>query len=350
MPQVEATQSRWLKARRRAIISTKYILAVLLSLHVTAWFGVVDYLSASFVAVLTLQPNLYRGLNWSWEQLVTTTLGASVTWAVLFAGGGELSPTWWTVQAAIAMGITIYLCLRFDMGDASTIAVFTVVYLTCLPQMIPDQGFVETFHLRYATILIGIGTATLINYGSSLFRYSDRMNLNLREIIGELTEALENLNTQLRNNDRKDANLQEPMTCLRDTFGRIHDVEIDLEQLSREAEWKATRVRQEQVGAIRSRLLLVKNMTHHAWSIVLNLIHEEHSQTSLEELRQGLSQRIQALETLLDELDREGHATTSHSETYAQPEAFAPEIRFLDDNLDELIESFRNQSPEEGNA
>ncbi|MFB6356203.1 MAG: aromatic acid exporter family protein, partial [bacterium] len=74
---------RWMKIRRWSIVSSKYVLAVILSLHVAYFLGVMDYLSTVFVSVLTLQPNLYRGLQFSLEQLKGTVLGAGITLLII---------------------------------------------------------------------------------------------------------------------------------------------------------------------------------------------------------------------------------------------------------------------------
>ncbi len=329
----------WLRTRRRTIITTKYVLAVLLSLHVTAWLGVIDFLSASFVAVATLQPNLYRGLRWSWDQLLATTLGAGVSAVVLLGSGGDLLDYWWMFQAAAAMGITIFLCLRFNLGKGTTIAIFTVVYLACLPRMIPDQGFWDMFHIRYATILIGLATATLLNYGSSLFRYRDRLALNLRSILQKLVSGLESLSSAELSHPPEERELEPSLDRLRDLFESIHDMERDLAQLDREAHWTVSILELDEIREVRARLLLIKNLVHHTWTLLLKLLHHPPESDVNRELQQALSDRTTAVERMVTYIEGgKPEGETLRPDRWSRPDEFEEEFRLLDENIRHLIE------------
>lgn len=169
-------------------------------------------------------------------------LGIVVTVLIVVASGGELVEGWWVYQAAAAMGVTIFFSLLLSLTDATVISTFTVAYLTCLPKII-GETIMTTLDLRVTTIVLGIAVGVLLNFLSSLFRYRDRVQLNLTEVSADLVEVTGSIQEQLQGPgairpDEMDSLLDEAPGLRK----RLMEVESDLEEV-RKSDFRRLRKR-----------------------------------------------------------------------------------------------------------
>lgn len=287
------TKTTKMNLRRYAIVTMKYVLAVLISLGLAFLLEIPDYLSASFIAVLTLQPTLYRGIEFSWQQIKATVLGVVVTVSLVVVTGGGLHATYWPFQSAVAMGITIGFCLYFQLDEGTVIATFTVAYLTCLPEMI-HESFFRTLDLRFITIGIGLTAGLLMNYLSSLFGYRDRLYLNVHTSARQLGERLDDIVGCFSEPDDLERSLKHELKQLRALRQQLNNVEIDLEEI----EFRAPGLTDESVSGEQGhqrqfdRIYCLKDFSHHLWSLLLHLVktspfdgeHERYVKEELETL------------------------------------------------------------------
>jgi len=269
------SQYLWMRTRRISIVSAKYFFAVVLSLSLAFWLRVPDYLSAAFISVLTLQPNLYRGLVFSWQQIKGTVIGVGVTVGVITVSGGVLfSVPYFMAQSAVAMAITIGLCLYLELDDGTVIAIFTVAYLTCLPRMIPGSFF-DTLHLRCITIAIGLTVGCFMNYGSSLFGYHDRLYQNIVDSVRDLDQLLTDFNQNLKkeSGELTRDRIRQTLYELRQCRKRIGRIENDLKEIQFQPEPVDSEPVEE--GPYRKQFELIyflKDFSHHFWSLLLFLM------------------------------------------------------------------------------
>jgi hypothetical protein len=264
----------WMRIRRYTIVTLKYLFAVLLALSLALILDIPDYLSACFIAVLTLQPNFYRGIEFSWQQIKGTVVGGVVTVLVVLLSGGVLHGTFWPVQAAVSMAITIGLCLGYRLEEGSIIALFTVAYLTCLPEMI-HESFFRTLDLRILTIGVGLFTGLVMNYGSSLFGYRDRLFLNVRELTYRLGDRIEAMADSLEELEEGNArSLRPELKRLRGLRQSLGEVEIDLEEIEfrHPSLEDPPTVEKEGYEDQFNRLYCLKDLSHHLWSLWLSLV------------------------------------------------------------------------------
>ncbi len=279
----------YMKLRRLTIIGTKYFLATVLSLWLALWFNLPDLLSCGFVAVLTLQPNLYRGLKFSWEQIKATTIAALVTVAVVFLFGVNVAEAVPLVATGVAAAVTILVCLQLDFAEGNVVALFTVMYLFVLTEVM-GQSFWGMIHLRYLTILVGIGAATVLNFISSLFRYQDRLYLNLVQSTEEVTKrvarAVEIINQMEPQNIRKDL-LDEELSKYSPAFSSLRAIKEDLKEISREEKWKlGVKNKEKSPRDFLHRNLMydLNDITHYSWDLILNMLDFKGSEKIYEEI------------------------------------------------------------------
>jgi uncharacterized membrane protein YgaE (UPF0421/DUF939 family) len=263
--------------RRYTIITMKYLLAVVVSLHIAVYYSIPDYLSTVFVSVVILQPNLYRGIIVSWQQVKGSILGMGVTVIVVYGSGGHLLDEWWIYQAALAMGLTILLTFLLSLTDATVISTFTVAYLTCLPRMI-GETMMSTLHIRVSTIFIGIGVGVSLNFLSSFLRYRDRIAINLAESSDQLRNLIHFIWNTLSQSDSPAHDQTE--NCLnqaRNLRQKLIEVEVDLEEIQKSV---GTMNRQESTNYQHDLNVLyaIKDAVHNLWGILL-ILHKNTPET-----------------------------------------------------------------------
>lgn len=268
----------YLELRRYSIVFVKYILTTATSLYIALRIAPLDLLSCGFVAVLTLQPNLYRGLIFSWQQIKATTLAAVITTAVVFSLGVDVGASVSLLAAGLSMGLTIVACMKFNMRESTVVALFTVIYLMVLPQVI-GESYLGMMHLRYLTILIGIGTATLFNFLSSLFRYRDRLHLNLIDNTKIIADRLTAVKELLNEREVTDEYLDEMLNDFGVVFEQLRASKTDLNEIEKELTLLKKfpeELKEKENYLQRSMLYALNDISHYSWDIILNLRDLEH--------------------------------------------------------------------------
>jgi uncharacterized membrane protein YgaE (UPF0421/DUF939 family) len=294
----------YLDFRRHSIVFFKYVLATATSLYIASRVAPTDLLSCGFVAVLTLQPNLYRGLVFSWQQIKATTLAALITTAVVFALGIDVGIGVSLLAASISMGFTIVSCMKLKMEESTVVGLFTVIYLMVLPQVV-GESYLGMLHLRYLTILIGIGTATVFNFLSSLFRYQDRLHLNLIENTKALASRLTAVGQLLGGGDVDNEKLEEQLNNFGSVFERLRATKQDLNEIEKELILLKNfprELKEKENYLQRGMLYTLNDISHYSWDIILNLRDLEHKGEIVGKSKETLNLVSGQLEKLTGEL------------------------------------------------
>ncbi len=293
------TQTRKMELRRHTIVATKFALTTYATLGLASLFAPSDLLSCAFVGLITLQPNLLRGLKASLVQVQATALATAVTILAAFALRHDLATSTSFLQVALAAGVTVFLSLRHFDGDVAMSGVFTVLYLSIMPSVL-GQSFWETIHVRYLTILIGIAASTVFNYGTSLLRHKDRLYLNVLAISTRLKEILLELEEHLTvvDSDPPVDMLKAHLADFRGVFDRLHRFQVDIEELEVERERLPVPTRR-LMGAHDGRLCRsmanrLNVVAHYTWNMVLNLIQYRVDEGFYQELMQAFSRNVLA--------------------------------------------------------
>ncbi len=294
----------YLDFRRHSIVFVKYVLATATSLYIASQIAPTDLLSCGFVAVLTLQPNLYRGLVFSWQQIKATTLAALITTAVVFALGVDVGISVSLLAASVSMGFTIVACMKLNMQESTVVGLFTVIYLMVLPQ-VSGESYLGMLHLRYLTILIGIGTATVFNFLSSLFRYQDRLHLNLIENTKSLATRLTAVGHLLSGGDVDNDKLEEQLNNFGSVFERLRATKQDLNEIEKELTLLKNfprELKEKENYLQRGMLYTLNDISHYSWDIILNLRDLEHKGEIVAKSKETLNLVSGQLEKLTGEL------------------------------------------------
>jgi hypothetical protein len=167
--------------------------------------GIQDAVSATFVAVVCTMPTLTTGFRASSEQAIGSLLGGGVAYMLMRAGLGG------PAGLALAVGLSALLSYPVRLRPAHVVAAFTA--LLVMITGIPTPG--PSFAHRLGAVLIGAGSATLLNFLASAVQYRTifrRRRGLVRLAVAAALEAGDRGST-----DRADA-------LLRDLQGELRDV------------------------------------------------------------------------------------------------------------------------------
>ncbi len=139
----------------------KSAVAVFISLYISKLLNLPDLLSPSFVAVLCIQPTVYTGIKRGSQEFFVSLLGAVLSLLLVLPYGINL------ITVPITVALTIYIAIKLKLDDSIPIAIFTVLYITLFPM----KSIWVTTKIRFLSILLGIGSASLVNYLISFVRY-----------------------------------------------------------------------------------------------------------------------------------------------------------------------------------
>ncbi len=265
----------YMQARRYTIVTLKYFLTTATSFYLASQIVPEELLSISFIAVLSLQPNLYRGLKYSWTQFLATVFATVITATVVLGGQLDLAAQPTLLTTSIAMGLTIFFCLRLGLDEGTVIALFTVAYLTAIPLVI-DSSFLHGIFLRYLTIVLGIGTAAVFNFLSSLFRYRDRLFLHLVDVSNQLGRRLQQINRLLSESagelpDRD--KLNRLLNNFNPVFKSLRDLRKDLDEIAREIKFFGRDETTRENQLYKNQLNVLNDISHYVWDLLLNLLN-----------------------------------------------------------------------------
>ncbi len=299
------TSLQYMHIRRYSIVILKYFLATLTSLYLANLITPGGLLSCAFIAVLTLQPNLYRGLKYSWTQLEATVLATAVTTGVVWLLQFDFAARPTILSTALAMGITIFFCLRLNLEQGTVIALFTVVYLSVIPMM-KGSSFAGAVHLRYLTILIGVGTAAVFNFLSSLFRYRDRLFLHLVSSGQQLVDHFENIYNELKISEETptDEKYDSLLNNFGEVFASLRALRSDLDEIETESQFLGHTAGQQENLIHRSLLNTINDISHYGWDLLLNLKKHELAPDTAAEITGQFHQVTTDLSSLLECLEK----------------------------------------------
>lgn len=126
-----------------------------------------DMISLLFGLILTLEPVTVTGIRSGLDQIYATTLGAISTAIIITLFGINI----WTV--ALALAVTLFVCLRINWKVVSVVALFTAIYMTQYVQLDAAgmPSVLLTFRLRISALATGVAVAIFYNFIFSLFSY-----------------------------------------------------------------------------------------------------------------------------------------------------------------------------------
>ncbi len=165
-------------------------IAVIIAIYVCGFFGFETIVFAAVAAILTVQPSLYRTWKQLPDQLITNTVGASISVFFIYFFGEN------PVTIGLVIMIMISLSLKLKMDSTIPLTLVTVAAI-----MTSGAGEDMYFALeRFLVILIGTISAILVNlvvfppkykksFSDNIHSTFQDMSLLLRTAISnELTE------------------------------------------------------------------------------------------------------------------------------------------------------------------
>ncbi len=135
--------------------------AVFISLYIAKLLKLPDLLSPAFVAVLCIQPTVYTGIRRGLQEFFVSLLGAIFSLIFVLPYGINL------ITVPLTVAFTIYVAIKLHLDDSISIAIFTVLYIT----LFPGESVIKTTEIRFFSIVIGILSASFVNYLVSFVRY-----------------------------------------------------------------------------------------------------------------------------------------------------------------------------------
>lgn len=152
-------------------------IAVALSLYIAVYFGLPSPVFAGIAAIFAIQPSIYRSYQSILEQIQANFIGAffAITFTLLF--GNDPLIIGFTAIIVIAIN------LRLKMETTIPIAVVTLIAI----MESPSENFIEFALIRFATIMLGIFSAFVVNLVFLPPKYETKLYLqilkNTEEII-----------------------------------------------------------------------------------------------------------------------------------------------------------------------
>lgn len=235
---VEAVKSKLLLGENARLFDTKeYLLKTFLAVLIAAYVGAnndyvsKDMISLLFGMMLTLEPVNMSGIRSGLSQIEATIIGAIVTGIVVSLLGYGILAT------AIAITITLYVCMIINWQQLMIVAVFTSIYMTQYVQLdtLGNASEIETFKLRMAALGTGVIIAFLVNFVFSLIGYRRMANKRIFYVSKELHDHMTIIREGLIKKDV--VSIQVEMSKLQNLFnmidmitGTLHDVKKDRER------------------------------------------------------------------------------------------------------------------------
>ncbi|WP_123043066.1 aromatic acid exporter family protein [Cohnella candidum] len=131
----------------------KTCLAVMISVWIAKSLHLHTYQFAGIVAVLSVQPSLYRSLRVGVQQSASAVMGALLGAVALFAAGGSF----------LTMGVVSFLLMALHVRIQWTNTLLVSLVIAINTMGAPGLPFWETVLNPIALVLIGTGMGTLIN-------------------------------------------------------------------------------------------------------------------------------------------------------------------------------------------
>lgn len=190
---IEIVKNRILLSENARLFDTKeYLFKTFIAVFIAAYIGAnndyvsKDMISLLFGMMLTLEPVNMSGIRSGLSQIEATMIGAIITGIVVsILGYGVLA-------TAIAITITLYVCMVIDWRQLKVVAVFTSIYMTQYVQMdtLGNASELETFKLRMAALGTGVLIAFIVNFIFSLIGYRRMANKRIFYISKELYDHM----------------------------------------------------------------------------------------------------------------------------------------------------------------
>ncbi len=216
---------------RKYLINIKFkvlksAIAVFISIYIAKLLKMPDLLSPAFASVLCIQPTVFTGLKRGWQELFVSLLGAVLSVILVLPYGINL------ITIPITVAVTIYIAIKLNLDESIPIAIFTVLYIT----LFPLQSIWDTVKIRFLSILLGIGSASLVNYLISFIRYKylfyTRM-LRVSDIVytkfSKLVEGIYDKDIELLNS---------LLIEIEQIFRQISNLKNEIKDLRREIAWR----------------------------------------------------------------------------------------------------------------
>jgi uncharacterized membrane protein YgaE (UPF0421/DUF939 family) len=128
-------------------------LSVTLSIYICLIFGLEHTVFAGVAAILAIQPSVYRSWKQLFDQIITNTLGASISlFFIYFVGDGPI---------IVGLIIVLMIALSIKLKMETTIPL-TLVTVLAIMSASGSEDFYFALE-RFLAILIGTSTAIMIN-------------------------------------------------------------------------------------------------------------------------------------------------------------------------------------------
>ncbi len=193
-----------LSENARLFDTREYLLKTFIAVLIGAYIGSVnDYVSKDMISLLfgmmlTLEPVNMAGIRSGLSQIEATIIGALVTSIVVLVLGG-----YGVLTTALAITVTLYVCMVINWRELMVVAVFTSIYMTQYVQLnvMGDASSFETIKLRLVALGTGVLIAFSVNFLFSLIGYRRMVNKRIYYISKELYESSEAIRGALEEKD-----------------------------------------------------------------------------------------------------------------------------------------------------
>lgn len=144
--------------------------AIVFAFYLAYWFQLPAPIFAGIAAIFALQPSIYRSYKTIIEQVQGNIIGALI--AVIF--GSAFGHSY--VVVGLAVIVTLLIMMKFKLENSISLALVTVIVI-----MEFQQGdFIEFAILRFATVMVGVLAAFIINLIFLPPKYEERLFTSIK--------------------------------------------------------------------------------------------------------------------------------------------------------------------------
>lgn len=225
-----------------------------------------DTISVFFGLMLTLEPVTLTGIKFGFNQLYASFIGGAVSAIIIYIFGINF------ISAALAVSLTLYVCLKINWREASVVAIFTSIYMTQYVQkdLLGNPSILLTFKLRMAALGTGVAIAILYNFIFSLISYKSMFKKRLIYLLKAININLEETRNAMNSEDINE--LKKAISKLPQTFNNIDWVNSHLEDKKKEFFSKELKKKKRDSLNVAMALQNLRAITHLNYDILYTLI------------------------------------------------------------------------------
>lgn len=248
-----------------------------------------DTISILFGLMLTLEPVTLTGIRTGLNQLCSSIIGAACTAFIIYMFNIN------SVTVALAVSLTLYVCIKINWREVSSVAIFTSIYMTQYIQKnsagVPSELF--TFKLRMFALGTGVAVAIVYNMIFSILSYRRMKYRRVSFLLDSVTNNIKETIVGVENRDKQ--LIFRKKLDLPGTFNNIDWVYSHYEDMKKElgSKFNITGINKQDVDSIQNVISQIRGITHFNYDLCYVISQNEFNFLNIENEREKIINELQ---------------------------------------------------------